>query len=64
MGLTPRPVAILAFNPSLGVKGVPEIVGYGGVALDARLRPDPRGARDFHILRKGAIPIVGFIVSN
>lgn len=50
-------VAILAFDPLQGVKGMPEIAGNVTVTLHTSVRPDPRGPCNLHILRKGANPI-------
>jgi len=50
------PVAILAFDPLLGVEGMPKALGYVGVTCRARISTNPRGARDFSVFRKGAAP--------
>jgi hypothetical protein len=49
-------VAILAFDPLLGVEGMPKALGYVGVTFRARISTNPRGARDLSVFRKGAAP--------
>jgi hypothetical protein len=55
-------VTVLALQPLLGMKRVPEIIGDGGMTLHTRIRPNARGACNLHVFRKGANRISGFFL--
>ena len=55
---TPGAMAVLAFHSLLGVKCVPEIAGYSGMACRACLGANPLGTCNLHVLLKGASPVL------